>query len=164
MSQVVEVEAEPQNTAVDDSRREHTLSVWATVDYARYTCPCQEIRFTDTLLYQTRVYKLPLSNTGQIDLSYSWSVVHVDGSPATPHSSQLELDQTTGTVAGEGGEVVPFSISQTSGQILPGRDTVFSVSFSPLDVREWEYKLVCRYANTLCVFLTPAMTQSVFLW
>lgn len=146
--QVIEVEAEPQHTALDDSRRELVLSVQATVDHVQYTCPSQEIRFTDTLLYQTRVYKLPLTNAGQIPLSYNWSIVHSDGSPLTPHSSQLDLDEVTGSVTGEGGEVAPFSISPSSGQILPGKDAVFSVSFSPLDVKEWECKLVCRYTHT----------------
>ena len=141
------MEAEPHNSALDDSRRDLVLSVWATADYVRYTCPSQEIRFSDTLLYQTRVYKLPVSNTGQIPLCYSWSLVHVDGSPLTPRSSQLQLDKSTGSIVGEGGEVVPFSISPSAGQIQPGKDAVFSVSFSPLDVREWECKLICRYMN-----------------
>ena len=76
----------------------------------------------------------------------------MDGSPLTPCSSQLELDENTGNISGEGGEVVPFSISSSVGEILPEKDAVFSVSFSPLDVREWECKLVCRYiyfASTL---------------
>ena len=144
------MEAEPLNTALDDSRRDLVLSVWATVDHVQYTCPSKEIRFTDTLLYQTRVYKLPLNNTGQIPLSYSWSIVHMDGSPITPCSSQLQLEKSTGNIAGEGGEIVPFSISPSVGEILPEKAAVFSVSFSPLDVREWECKLVCR-----CVCIHP---------
>ena len=167
--QVVEVEAEPQNTAVEDSRRELALSVWATADYARYTCLTREMKFSDTLLYQTRVCRFPLTNTGQIVLSYSWSIVRMDGSPFTPHSSQLQLDKTTGSVAGEGGEVVPFSISLASGHIMPGKDAVFTVSFAPLDVRQWECKLVCRYKtyppNTLSAYTSlSSHVKFLLLW
>ena len=148
---MVEVETEPLHSALDDSRRELVLCVSATTDYVKYKCPTREIRFPDTLLYQTRTYKLPISNTGQIALSYRWSILHTDGSPVTPHSSQLHLDKDTGNVESEGGEVVPFSAAPSSGQIPAGRDAVISVHFSPLDVREWECKLVCRYMYvTVC--------------
>ena len=146
--QVIEVEAEPPHSVLDDSRRELVLCVWATADYTKYTCPVQEIRFTDTLLYQTRVYNLPLRNTGQITLLYRWRLVHMDGSPFTPHSSQLHLDEETGSVQSEGGEAVPFRVVPASGQIPPGKDALCSVRFSPLDVRDWECKLVCR-----CVYV-----------
>lgn len=144
------MESEPPNTELDDSRRDLVLCVWATTDYVRYKCDLQEIRFTDTLLYQTRVYKLPpLTNTGEITLSYKWSIVHMDGSSSfTTQSSQLQLDRDTGKLTSDGGEVMPFSVSPASGQILPGKDAVFSVRFSPLDVKDWECKLVCRYVCT----------------
>ena len=147
LGQVIETEAEPPHSALDDSRRELELVVWATADYAKYTCPSQEVHFTDTLLYQTRVYTLPLRNTGQIALSYTWAGVHMDSSPLTPHSSQLDLDEETGEVKSEGGEVMPFSVTPTSGQIPPGKEVACSVRFSPLDVRDWECKLVCRYIH-----------------
>ena len=151
MRQVVEIEPEPLHTALDDSRRELALSVWATADYARYKCDSQDVRFTDTLLYQTRAYKLPpLSNTGQITLSYKWSVVRKDGSPFMPRSlSQPQLDRKTEKLISDGGEAAPFTVSPSSGQILPGKEAVFSIRFSPLDVRDWECKLVCRY----CMFV-----------
>lgn len=149
--QVIKIEAEPAHSTLDDSRRELVLCVWATADYVKYKCPSQEIRFTDTLLYQTRVYNLPLSNTGQIPLSYRWALVHMDQSPLTPHCSQLHLDAETGSVQSEGGDVVPFSVAPSSGQIPPGKDAVFSVRFSPLDVRDWECKLVCRYVHVHCI-------------
>lgn len=144
---MIEIEAEPAHSIVDDSRRELVLCVWAIADYVKYKCTVQEIHFTDTLLYQTRVYNLPLTNSGQTTLSYKWGLVHMDGSPLAPFSSQLLQVGTEKTEASqsEGGEVVPFSIEPTSGQIPPGEETVFHVRFSPLDVRDWEYKLLCRY-------------------
>ena len=143
--QVVEIEAEPSHSTLDDSRRELELVVWATADYAKYNCRSQEIKFTDTMMYQSGVCTFPVCNTGNITLSYKWSLVHMDGSPFTPHSSQLHLEEETGSVVSEGGEVAPFSITPPAGQILPGKEAGFTVRFSPLDVREWECKLVCRY-------------------
>lgn len=149
--QVVETEAEPSHSTMDDSRRELELVVWATADYAKYNCPSQEINFTDTMMYQSRVHTFPVCNTGNIALSYRWSLVHVDGSPFTPHSSQLHLEEETGSVVSEGGEVMPFSITPRAGQILPEKEAGFTVRFSPLDVREWECKLVCRYYHMYVV-------------
>ena len=141
---MIEIETEPAHSVVDDSRRELVLCVWAIADYVKYKCPTQEIHFTDTLLYQTRVYNLPLTNSGQTTLSYKWALAHIDGSPLAPFSSQMG---TEGTGAGQNEcrEVVPFSIDPTSGQIPPGEEAVFRVCFSPLDVSDWEYKLLCRY-------------------
>ena len=37
----------------------------------------------------------------------------------------------------------PFSIEPPVGTILPGKSQVFKVKFSPLDVNEYEARLVC---------------------
>ena len=37
----------------------------------------------------------------------------------------------------------PFSIEPALGKILPGRKAEFTVKFSPLDVSEYEARLVC---------------------
>ena len=158
---MIEIETEPAHSVVDDSRRDLVLCVWAIADYVKYKCTTQEIHFTDTLLYQTRVYNLPLTNSGQTTLSYKWALVHIDGSPLAPFSSQMG---TEGTEAGQS-EVVPFSIEPSSGQIPPGEEAVFRVCFSPLDVRDWEYKLLCRYMvyfhEKICKLLSPAVGPSI---
>lgn len=132
---------------MDDSRRELVLCVWAIADYVKYKCTTQEIHFTDTLLYQTRACNLPLTNCGHTTLSYKWVLAHIDGSPLAPYSSQVGTEGREGGQS-ECGELVPFSIDPSSGQIPPGEEAVFRVRFSPLDVRDWEYKLLCRYTVT----------------
>ena len=139
---VIETEPEPPHSDVENSTREVELIVSAIADFAKYECPIREINFRDTLMYQTRVYSFPVRNTGLISLSYQWAIVDSDGSPITPHSSQLHLD-SEGSVVSEGGEMVPFSISPMSGQIGVGEEASFMMRFSPLDVVERQCTFRC---------------------
>lgn len=140
---VIETEPEPPHSDVENSGRDIELVVSAVADYAKYECPIREVNFKDTLMYQTRVYSFPVRNTGLISLSYQWAVVDGEGSPLTPHTSQLHLDDR-GSVISEGGEVVPFSISPTSGQIAVGEETIFTMRFSPLDVLKRQCTFLCK--------------------
>ena len=140
---VIETEPEPPHSEVENSGRDVELIVSAIADFAKYECPIREVNFKDTLMYQTRVYSFPVRNTGLIVLSYQWEVVYGDGSPLTPHSSNLHLDDR-GSVVSEGGEMVPFSISPVSGQIAVGEEAVFTVRFSPLDVIEKQCTFRCK--------------------
>ena len=140
---VIETEPEPPHSDVENSNREIELVVSAISDFAKYECPIREVNFRDTLMYQTRVYSFPVKNTGLIALSYRWTIVDSDGSPITPHSSQLHLD-CEGSVVSEGGEMMPFSISPMSGQIGAGEEAPFTMRFSPLDVVERQCTFRCK--------------------
>ena len=140
---VIETEPEPPHSDVENSSREVELIVSAIADFAKYECPIREVNFRETLMYQTRVYSFPVKNTGLIILSYQWAIVDSDGSPLTPHSSQLHLDGE-GSVVSEGGEMVPFSISPMSGQIGVGEEALFTMRFSPLDVLERQCTFRCK--------------------
>ena len=85
----------------------------------------------------------PLKNTGQITFSYEWVVLDSEGSLLSPHPSHLHLDDV-GSVMSEGGEVIPFTITPTQGQIAPGQEATFTLRFSPLDVRDAEYRFKCK--------------------
>lgn len=140
---VIETEPEPPHSDVENSSREVELIVSAIADFAKYECPISEVNFRETLMYQTRVYSFPVKNTGLIILSYQWTIVDSDGSPLTPHSSQLHLD-SEGSVVSEGGEMVPFSISPMIGQIGVGEEALFMMRFSPLDVVERQCTFRCK--------------------
>lgn len=140
---VIETEPEPPHSEVESGRRDIELTVSAVADYAKYECPIHEVNFKDTLLYQTRVYSFPIRNTGLIVLSYEWVAVDSKGYPLTPHSSQLHLDDG-GSVISEGGEMVPFSISPVSGQIDIGKEAIFTMRFSPLDVLDTQCTFRCK--------------------
>ena len=142
--QVVEIEAEPSHSVIEDSQRGLDFIVSAISDYAKCKALIQEVNFMDTLLFQTRVYSFSLFNIGQITLSYTWVFTHMDGSPVVHNFSQPDFDKETGHLKSDGGEVMPFSITPSSGQVAPGKEMAFVVHFSPLDVNKWKYKLVCR--------------------
>ena len=86
-------------------------------------------------------HSFPLRNTGQIPLSYWWEPLD---SPLTPHPSQLHLDDS-GSIVSEGGEVMPFAIAPTSGQLPPGGEQNISLQFSPLDVTSTKCTFRCKY-------------------
>lgn len=55
--QVVVTDPEPLHSVMEDSSKDMELKVSATCDYIKYQCDTAPIRFKDTMLYQTRVYK-----------------------------------------------------------------------------------------------------------
>jgi hydrocephalus-inducing protein len=140
---VIETEPEPPHSDVENSSREVELFISAIADFAKYECPIREVNFRETVMYQTRVYSFTVKNTGLIVLSYQWAIVDSDGSPITPHSSQLHLD-SEGSVMSEGGEMVPFSVSPMSGMIGVGEEALFTMRYSPLDVMERQCTFRCK--------------------
>ena len=54
---VVETEPEPPHTVVEDSQRTLGLVVSGVVDYCKYECSVDNVKFKDTLMYQTRYYR-----------------------------------------------------------------------------------------------------------
>lgn len=140
---VVETEKEPLHDVMEDSSRDIILSVHGVIDYVKYECPVKSVAFKDTLMYQTRVYTFPLKNVGNTYLEYCWSIWKEDGSTPSPPPSQLQLDGR-GSVASEGGEVLPFTVSPTFGSVLPDNEVEITVRFSPLDVKASAYLLRCQ--------------------
>ena len=140
---VVETEKEPLHVVMEDTNTEIVLSVHGIIDYVKYECPVKSITFKDTLMYQTRTYTFPLKNAGNTNLEYGWSIWKEDGSVPSPLPTQLQLDRR-GSVVSEGGVVLPFSVSPTSGFIHLDSEVQITVRFSPLDVMEAAYRLRCQ--------------------
>ncbi|XP_064641495.1 hydrocephalus-inducing protein-like isoform X2 [Lineus longissimus] len=149
---VVETEPEPAFQEMAESQRTIDLLVSATADFSSYKCKVESIKFKDTLMFQTRVFELNLSNKGNTAMDYNWQVVMEDvpqqnrsvtfaenERPSSQASSILSCVSDTG--------VVPFSIEPESGSISPGKKSSFTVKFSPLDVHEFEGRLICRIPN-----------------
>ena len=60
--------------------------------------------------------------------------------PTTPGRPQ----SAASSIMSESG-YCPFSIEPQSGTILPKKKATITVKFSPLDVQEFEARLMCRY-------------------
>ncbi|XP_039618305.1 hydrocephalus-inducing protein-like [Polypterus senegalus] len=177
---VIETDSEPAHTAVENTTRELELRVSAACDYAQFTCKSEAIHFKDTLLFQTRVFELSISNTGCVQLEYSWQTTmeangrtiilndrHTDsaegasftgsrtGSRSVSHpTSTLE---SVSTMMSAESELPPFSIEPIAGVIDPEEQQVFVIKFSPLELGEFEGEISCSIPN-LKNTQGPAMT------
>ncbi|XP_029465095.1 hydrocephalus-inducing protein homolog [Rhinatrema bivittatum] len=77
---VIETDTEPAHTVLDENSRELEVLVSANVDYAHFLCKMESVKFRDTLLFQTRTYQYQLTNTGNVQLEFSWQVNMEDNS------------------------------------------------------------------------------------
>ena len=55
---VVETEPEPGHSTVEESQRPLPLVLSAVVDHCKYECAVTTLKFKETLMYQTRKYRL----------------------------------------------------------------------------------------------------------
>lgn len=134
---VVETEKEPSHQVVEDSHRDVELSVTGIADFCKYECPIHDIRFKETLIYQTRSYTFPLKNTGRIELHYHWTILFQESRP----SSYTEDKESS--IESRDDTPLPFTVSPMSGTIMPDKETDITVRFSPLRVMEARYLLHC---------------------
>nr|XP_055030475.1 hydrocephalus-inducing protein homolog [Misgurnus anguillicaudatus] len=160
---VVVADPEPLHSVVEDSSREVELIVSSTCDYVQYQCDTGPIRFKDTMLYQTRVFKLQMENNGSVNLEYSWKVLmetygrttcfehggrtsrSAQGT-RTPLRPASSLQSVSSLLLGDP-ELPPFNVEPGVGSISPGLSQTFHIRFSPLDVAEFEASLICSIPN-----------------
>ncbi|XP_066439738.1 hydrocephalus-inducing protein homolog isoform X2 [Eleutherodactylus coqui] len=160
---VIETDPEPAHLILDEEAREVELLITATVEYARYTAKCEHVHFKDTLLYQTRVYKFVMQNTGTVQLQFLWQV-QMEGqrkpgatdtgeSPGSARSSSTNsrpssVLESVSSLLPLGVEASPFSVQPHSGVIPAGEKREFLIKFSPTQVGEFEGRLICSIPNT----------------
>lgn len=125
---IVETDPEPACSIVEDSNRHLELLISAVANYARYECDVKEIKFKDTLMYQSKVYIFSVRNTGLIPFTYEWVVT----------------DDPDANITKE----VPFSITPSNGEIQSESEESFTLMFSPLDVLSTQCFLSCMYVHT----------------
>ena len=86
-----------------------------------------------------------MKNTGLIPLSYKWTALDQNGDMirdgTEPKSSVIDAGTTSVSVCKE---VLPFSVSPSSGLIPVGQETSFTVRFSPLDLVNMECTFRCK--------------------
>ncbi|XP_066494024.1 hydrocephalus-inducing protein-like [Tiliqua scincoides] len=173
---VIETDPEPAHMTVEDSARELELWVSATVDYAQYAMEVDTVHFKETMLFQTRVFKVELRNPGNVQLEYSWRVVMEEGGRAVNFATELlstspeedPLRTSAASVRTQSsrplsqlesvmesmssyvfpvGSHPPFFVEPNSGIIPPGSSRCLHVKFSPLEVGEFEGRLLCCISN-----------------
>ena len=80
-------------------------------------------------------------------------IVRVDAGAGLRSTSALSGDFNTEQIniadraAASGPPYVPFILEPASGVVSPGKTAVVTVKFSPLDVNEYEGRLICRFVT-----------------
>ncbi|XP_062817752.1 hydrocephalus-inducing protein homolog isoform X1 [Anolis carolinensis] len=184
---VIEKDPEPAYLPLEEGGRELELRVSAIVDYAQYKLEVDAVHFKDTLLFQTRVFKVELFNTGNVQLEYSWNVV-VDESArlvnfatepgqtntedATSTTSATSLKTQGSRPSTQLGSMLesfssylfptptrpPFLLEPRNGTIPHGRSQILQVKFSPQEVGEFEGRLICSILNLKAEEVGPVVT------
>ncbi|XP_006860378.1 PREDICTED: hydrocephalus-inducing protein homolog [Chrysochloris asiatica] len=159
---VIETDPEPAHTVLEDNYRELHLQISANVDFASYQFQTTDVHFKDTLVYQTRVFELDLTNSGNVQLEFSWISEETGKgvSFAMPESQGFakkdQLSQGTlhtgssldsATDHWNDGAPSPFSVEPSSGIVPVGKYQKIKVKFSPLDVGDFESNLLCQIRN-----------------
>ncbi|XP_033896012.3 hydrocephalus-inducing protein-like [Acipenser ruthenus] len=166
---VIETDPEPAHTVLENTARELPLQVSAVADYAQFQCKAETIRFKDTLLFQTRVFEFQMMNKGNVQLEFSWQVLmesYGKGVSFSEKHANLPEGQGNGTrpLSRSGSRPVsalesvsplltgdpdlpPFIVEPSIGVIAARKKQVFLIKFSPLDVAEFEGRLVCSIPN-----------------
>ncbi|KAM8861524.1 hydrocephalus-inducing protein homolog isoform 3-T3 [Synchiropus picturatus] len=162
-NKVIEVDPEPVCTMVPGSKLELELRVSAVCDYAKFKFGTEAVNFKDTMLYQSRIHEMQMTNQGSVRLDFSWQV-HMGssnnqgGGAATPRppSSVGRLmagDRPSSALASVmtllmgNPELPPFSVEPSVGSIPPGAQQTFLVRFSPLEVTRFQGMLLCSIPN-----------------
>ncbi|PNI31897.1 HYDIN isoform 21, partial [Pan troglodytes] len=69
---VIETDPEPAHSVLEENYQELQLQISANVDFASYHCQARDVRFKETLVYQTRVFEFDVINSGRVQLEFSW--------------------------------------------------------------------------------------------
>ncbi|GAB1599203.1 hypothetical protein Ahia01_000197500, partial [Argonauta hians] len=138
-TKVVEIEPEPVNSLIPGTERDISLFVSCTAEYCKYECKTSLINFKDTYMFQTRSYKFPFTNKGNVQLEFNWQVFSSD---FPSHDETLEVG-----AASQSNPYIPFTIEPAFGTIPGNTIYEFTVKFSPLKPSETNGKLICSISN-----------------
>ncbi|GAA6221266.1 hydrocephalus-inducing protein homolog [Lates japonicus] len=167
-NKVIKTDPEPCCSVIEGSQWELELRISAVCGYVKFSCNTSTIHFKDTMLYQTRLHQLEIVNEGSVKMEFSWQVL------MDPSSKTVNNDQGDGTSISRPGsrsagvftgvrpasalasvmsllmgspELPPFSVEPGMGAIEPGSTQTFSCRFSPLEVAQFQGRLLCSIPN-----------------
>jgi adenylate kinase family enzyme len=107
---------------------DYHLTLNGMADFSSFECEQASIKFKSTLMYQTRVYRFPLKNTGKVSLRFAFEIFE---------------DETCVMVSKNS----PFDVSPSTGKVLPGDMVMIVVRFSPVDVDDYKASIQAKIAN-----------------
>ncbi|KAL7750642.1 hypothetical protein RI367_003984 [Sorochytrium milnesiophthora] len=131
LKRVYETTPEPAYDVLGTALKDKTVSVTFGADYPQYECSVAEVRFRDTMMFQTRVYRFQLHNTGRVRLEY-----HFRLQSSTPGAPATTADE------GDDAAACPFVVEPATGVIAEGDFATVSVKFSPEDDQSFVYTMI----------------------
>ncbi|XP_053175951.1 hydrocephalus-inducing protein homolog [Scomber japonicus] len=163
---VIKTDPEPCCSVVEGTQWELELHINAVCNYVKFSCNTDAIHFKDTLLYQTRLHQLEIVNQGNVKLEFFWKVLMDPSSNSVNQNQGVQTQPGTYAAAGAltgarpasalasvmsllmgNPELPPFTVEPSMGAIQPGATQNFSVCFSPLEVSQFQGKLLCSVPN-----------------
>ncbi|XP_049580395.1 hydrocephalus-inducing protein homolog [Syngnathus scovelli] len=153
--------SEPACSVVKGSDWDLHLRISAVCDFAKCSCDTVNIRFKDTLAYQSSTHQVQIVNEGAVKLEFSWQVL-IDSSTCPPVSQNQEgstssraltEEQPASSMTSEMSFLMGspnkncFTVEPSIGSILPGASQSFSVCFSPLEAGQFQGRLHCSISN-----------------
>ncbi|XP_024138466.1 hydrocephalus-inducing protein homolog isoform X3 [Oryzias melastigma] len=163
---VIETDPEPSCSVVEGSQLDLKLCISAVCDYAKFSCSSNPIHFKDTMLFQTRVHHLQLTNEGRVKVEFSWKVFMGSNSSVVKHQEGTGSSHSPPGSRSDGPavrpssalasvmsflitspELPPFTVEPSSGTINPGVTQTFTIRFSPVEVTRFQGELLCSIPN-----------------
>jgi hypothetical protein len=111
------------------------LLVQSLYDFNRYEINTQELKFHETMMFQSRTHSFQLRNVGLMTLDFK-AFIHLlpnEGGKQSIHNSYVSDDDSPPLGPLDTDPLAPFSIRPVSGTIVPGEMTELQVSFKPFD-------------------------------
>nr|KAJ3422703.1 hypothetical protein HK105_006819 [Polyrhizophydium stewartii] len=108
---------------------EYTMLLSAFADFSQYECDTSSVHFKSTLMFQSRVFRFSLRNPGKVMLRFTFTICNEDGSPV------------------DAADNVPFSVTPAVGAIQANETFMIALRFSPEDVGDYRYLVVCSMPN-----------------
>jgi hydrocephalus-inducing protein len=119
-----------------NSTTDQVLYASAFADYCTYECASTRIDFKPTLMYQSRVFKITVKNTGKVSVKYSFLLFDEEGAAVSPDSKDC-----------------PFAADPPLGVIEVNDSLTALVRFSPNDE--------ATYTDYHLVFMAPNLAKEM---
>ncbi|XP_027128846.1 hydrocephalus-inducing protein homolog isoform X3 [Larimichthys crocea] len=162
-NKVIKTDPEPSCSVVEGSQWELELHISAVCDYVKFSCNTDSIHFKDTMLYQSRLHQLQIVNHSKVKLEFSFDVL-MDNTANHGHGDETHNSRPSSRSVQTGArpasalasvmsllmgnpELPPISVEPSIGAIEPSATQTFNIRFSPLEVAQFQGRLLCSIPN-----------------
>ena len=158
---VREVAPEPENAPLEgEEPQKAELKCTAIADTIAFECDTQSVAFRNTSMFQTRLHTFTVKNTSRAKLEYDFEFTSM-GAEATMRPGTAANPKNAAPLPN------PYVLEPAAGVIAAGESQSFTLSFTPLEVDDFKYRLQANIlglpvdATPLALFLRGRSTRPV---